>query len=121
MTSRQNSPRPCRRRTSPSSPGTCSRCSTSAQRPYSRTPALASTTSLSTPVFRDPGISVPLLRAGFVQFGRPATGSYDPVCFDLNRNSKDGECPVVRLDHEVALMQERVQVVADLSDSFWSL
>jgi hypothetical protein len=25
------------------------------------------------------------------------------------------------LHHEVALMQERVQVVADLSDSFWSL
>jgi hypothetical protein len=72
-------------------------------------------------VFRDPGIYVPLFRAGFVQFGRPVTGSYDPVCFDLNRNSKDGECPVVRLDHEVALMQERVQVVADLSDSFWSL
>jgi len=34
-------------------------------------------------VFRDQGIWTPLLGAGFVQFGRPSTGSYDPVCFDL--------------------------------------
>jgi hypothetical protein len=72
-------------------------------------------------VFRDRGIYVPLLRAGFVQFGRPATGSYDPVCFDLNRKAEDGECPVVLLDHEAALMQGRAEVVTELADSFLSL
>lgn len=72
-------------------------------------------------VFRDPGIHAPLLAAGFVQFGRPSTGRYDPVCFDLNRRTNGGECPVVQLDHEAALMLGQVRVVAELAPDFLSL
>jgi hypothetical protein len=72
-------------------------------------------------IFRDRAIYTPLLQAGFVQFGRPAAGSYDPVCFDLNRKTRDQECPVVRLDHEAALMEGRATVVEEVADSFLAL
>ena len=36
---------------------------------------------------------------GFVQIGRPASGSYDAVCFDFRQRSKSGEAELVRLDH----------------------
>ena len=51
-----------------------------------------------------------LSAAGYVQFGNPDCGSYDPVCFDLNR--WQGEQPIVRLDHEAALQFGRVVVEA---------
>lgn len=72
-------------------------------------------------VFRDSRIWTPLLTAGFAQFGRPADGSYDPVAFDLNRRTNMGESAVVRLDHEAALMHQRVEVVAELAPSFLAL
>ncbi|GAO01228.1 SMI1/KNR4 family protein [Anaeromyxobacter sp. PSR-1] len=71
--------------------------------------------------FWDEHLSTPLLAAGFVQFGRPSGGSYDPVCFDLNKTTNAGECPVVQLDHEAALMGGKVQVVADIAPSFMAL
>ncbi len=71
--------------------------------------------------FWDEHLSTPLLAAGFVQFGRPSTGSYDPVCFDLDRRTNAGECRVVQLDHEAALMGGRAQVVAELAPSFLAL
>jgi hypothetical protein len=73
---------------------------------------------LGTAVFCDRHLSTPLLAAGFVQFGR---GGYDPICFDLNRTKNDGESPVVQFDHEVVLMEERVQVLAEVADSFLAL
>lgn len=71
-------------------------------------------------VFYDPHLCAPLLAAGLVQFGR-AAGSYDPVCFDLNRRANSGESPVIHLDHEEALVHERVEVVAELAPSFLAL
>lgn len=71
--------------------------------------------------FWDEHLSGPLLAAGFVQFGRPSGGSYDQVCFDLNKRTNAGECPVVQLDHEEALMGGRVQVVANFAPSFLAL
>ncbi|HEX9399634.1 MAG TPA: hypothetical protein VF912_05950 [Anaeromyxobacter sp.] len=72
-------------------------------------------------MFRDRFLHTPLLAAGFVQFGRPDTVNYDPVCFDFNRRTNDGECPVVQLDHKAALISGRVQVVAELAKSFLAL
>jgi hypothetical protein len=71
--------------------------------------------------FWDKHLSGPLLASGFVQFGRPSGGSYDPVCFDLNNRTNAGECPVVQLDHEAALVGWKVQVVAELAPSFLAL
>lgn len=71
--------------------------------------------------FRDRALATPLLASGFVQFGRRDAANYDPICFDLNRRSNSGECPIVHLDHEAALMQQRVEVVAELAPSFSEL
>ncbi len=70
-------------------------------------------------MFRDRFLHTPLLAAGFVQFGRPDT--VNAVCFDFNRRTNDGECPVVQLDHKAALISGRVQVVAELAKSFLAL
>lgn len=76
---------------------------------------------LAVAMFRDPGIHAPLLAAGFVQFGRRSSGSYDPVCFDLNRMTNEGECPVVQVDHEAALMLGQAKVLSEVANSFLSL
>jgi hypothetical protein len=76
---------------------------------------------LAQAVFWDRHLCTPLLGAGFVQFGRIAGGGYDPVCFDLNRRANSGECPIIHLDHEAALMDQRVEVVAELAPSFLGL
>ena len=57
--------------------------------------------------FRDPYMSPWLLAHQLVQFGRPFTGSYDPVCFDFADGS--AEPSVIRLDHE-DILQERKRV-----------
>jgi len=72
-------------------------------------------------VFWDQHLSAPLLAAGLLQFGRPSTGSYDPVCFDLKARTNAEECPVVQVDHEAALVRERVKVVSQLAPSFLAL
>jgi hypothetical protein len=46
---------------------------------------------------------------------------YDPVCFDLNKRSPDGDCAIVKVDHEEALSHERFRIVAVLADSFREL
>ena len=55
--------------------------------------------------FCDPYISPWLLAHQLVQFGRPFTGSYDPVCFDFAEGS--AEPKVVCLDHEDILQQRK--------------
>lgn len=71
--------------------------------------------------FRDRFLATPLLASGFVQLGRRDAANYDPICFDLNRRTNSGECSIVHLDHEAALMQQRVEVVAELAPSFLEL
>jgi hypothetical protein len=58
---------------------------------------------------------------GFVQFGKGPDVNYDPVCFDLNERSPDGDCAIVRLDHEEILIRERIRIVAKVADSFRQL
>ena len=77
----------------------------------------ASPLELSTAGFADVGLSRVLLREGFVQFGRYCD-RYDPVCFDLKKRRGGGECPVVYLDHEAALIGGRAEVLGQISDSF---
>lgn len=72
-------------------------------------------------VLRDAALSSTLLGAGFLQFGRAGGGRYDPVCFDTRRRLKDGDCPVVCLDHEDALCDQRIRLIAELQPSFRTL
>jgi hypothetical protein len=57
----------------------------------------------------------------FAQFGRGPDVDYDPVCFDLNARGSDGDCAIVKLDHEDILIRERIRVVAEVADSFRQL
>jgi hypothetical protein len=70
---------------------------------------------------RDPMMWCVLTSHGYVEFGKGAEPSYDAICFDLNRRLPDGDCPVVRLDHEEILVRERIQVRWDVADSFRGL
>jgi hypothetical protein len=70
---------------------------------------------------RDPILSSVLRANALVQIGRPESGSYDPICFDLRARTKDGEAGIVRLDHEEILINASVQVVATVASSFLEL
>jgi hypothetical protein len=72
-------------------------------------------------VFRDATLASVTQRNGFVQIGRPADLSYDPVCFDLRARTKSGEAPLVRLDHEQILINGRIEIAAQVSDSLLAL
>lgn len=67
---------------------------------------------------KDPGLWDALLPAGYIQFGKGPDIDYDPVCFDTKSQSRNGECRIVKIDHEEILCNYRVKVVAELSPSF---
>lgn len=69
----------------------------------------------------DKGLWDELAPSGYIQFGRGAGGSYDPVCFDTRQRRQDGDCRVVQIDHEEILCNYRIKEVAELADSFRSI
>jgi hypothetical protein len=70
---------------------------------------------------KDPVLSSVSRRSGFLQIGRPASGAYDPICFDLRSRSKTGEAAIVRLDHEAILIGNSIRILAKAADSFLEL
>jgi hypothetical protein len=58
-------------------------------------------------------------RAKLLQFGRPATGSYDPICFDLRASHH--EPTIVQLDHEAILIKDRIALVRQIAPGFIAL
>ena len=62
-----------------------------------------------------------LLPAGYIQFGKGPDMDYDPVCFDIKSRKKNGECRIVKIDHEEILCNNRVKLVAELAPSFREL
>ncbi len=52
--------------------------------------------------FKDSGLTPTLHKNGFLQFGLPYEGNYDPICFDMKR-LKHNDAPIVQLDHEQIL------------------
>ena len=62
-----------------------------------------------------------LCGAGFAPFGRPATGSYDRVCFDLRNVRRPLEAPVVVMDHEAILSYNQIPKPCKLADGFLGL
>lgn len=69
----------------------------------------------------DPVFVEVLFPLGFLPFGKASGGSYDPVCFDLHRRNADGDCPVVRVEHEAVLCDGRIGDRWELADSFRTL
>ena len=70
---------------------------------------------------RDSVLTSVLFPNGLLPFGRASGGNYDPICFDTRRRLRDGDCPVVRLDHEEILCHLRIGRVVDASESFRAL
>jgi hypothetical protein len=77
---------------------------------------------LAARIFADRALSMVLLRSGYLQVGMSVDGAfYDPVCFDTRSRRGGGECPLVRVDHEAALTQDRISVVREVAPSFLHL
>lgn len=70
-------------------------------------------------IFRDRAIAHTTLKNGYIQFARPDTGSYDPICFDAKKSVANREFGIVRLDHEQMLCNDRIKVVEKVADSFF--
>jgi hypothetical protein len=68
-------------------------------------------------VLRDKHLFPTLLQNRFVEFGKAAGGSYDPVCFDLSRTTNH-DCPVVRIDHESVLIDGKPKIIAEMARTF---
>jgi hypothetical protein len=73
---------------------------------------------LTNAVFTDRAIVEVTHNAGYIQFARPADGSYDPICFDKRVRAGNQECPIVRLDHEAILIASRIVVGETIAKSF---
>ena len=66
-------------------------------------------------------LSEVLIPAGYVQIGRPDTGNFDAICFDLNHQAQNREHQVVQVDHEEILCNWKVRVARNLWPSFVKL
>jgi hypothetical protein len=62
-----------------------------------------------------------LLRSGHIPFGKGPDVDYDPICFDIGSRKKNGDCRIVKIDHEQILCNDRVKVIAELAPSFEQL
>jgi hypothetical protein len=72
-------------------------------------------------ISKDPALWASLLAAGYMQFAKGPDMDYDPVCFDIKSRQKNGECRIVKIDHEEILCNNRVRLVAELAPSFREL
>jgi hypothetical protein len=72
-------------------------------------------------ISHDPWLWAALIPAGFIRFGKGPDMDYDPVCFDIRSRRKNGDCRVVKIDHEEILCKNRIKVVSELSRGFEEL
>ena len=62
-----------------------------------------------------------LIRSGFIPFAKGPDMDYDRVCFDIGARKKSGDYRIVKIDHEAALCNSRLKIVAELSPTFRDL
>jgi len=62
-----------------------------------------------------------LIPAGYVQIGRPDSGKFDAICFDLNQHAHNREYRLVQVDHENILCNWKVRVTGERWPSFIKL
>lgn len=87
---------------------------------FGNTPEGTDEYELRVRMFADPYMSPFLLNHGYLQFGSPDTGSYDPICFDMNRRC-GSDHPIVRIDHEEILCHDRIRASQEIASSFRAL
>lgn len=67
-------------------------------------------------VFSDKYLYPTLFANGLIEFGKAGHCAYDPICFD--RKLGKMECPIVQIDHEEVLINERIKVIKEIAPSF---
>lgn len=72
-------------------------------------------------ISNDKSLSSFLLRSGYIPFGKGPDIDYDQVCFEVKTRQKNGECRIVKIDHEEVLCHERLKIVNEIAPSFRSL
>lgn len=72
-------------------------------------------------LFSDKTLTAGLLSAGFVPFGRPTSGHYDRICFDVCGRARAFDAPVVRVDHEAILSFNKMPRPKTISESLVSM
>ena len=77
--------------------------------------------TLLSKITKDPILANVLFPLGLIQFGRAPGGNYDPICFDTRRRHADGDTPIVRIEHEAILCDDRLGESRELAPSFRSL
>jgi hypothetical protein len=78
-------------------------------------------TGLLAQISKDPAFWNTLRGAGYIQFGNGPDIDYDPVCFDLSARKKNGDCRIVKIDHEEILCNNRLKVVSEIASTFEDL
>jgi hypothetical protein len=68
-------------------------------------------------MLKDHNLNATLHKNGFLEFGKPKGGHYDPICFAMQHRN-EGDAPVVQLDHEEILIRNRIRVVKEIAPSF---
>jgi hypothetical protein len=68
----------------------------------------------------DPAIFDGLAAQGFVPFAKGPDLRHDPICFALARR-RNGDCPIVRFDHEAILTRGKPGPAIAVADSFREL
>jgi hypothetical protein len=74
-----------------------------------------------TDLFADKILTRELVDSGFLPFGRPATGSYDRICFDVRGVKNPDDAPVVLMDHEAILSHNRTPKPERIADGLMDL
>lgn len=72
-------------------------------------------------ILEDKILTQMLEEAGFLPFGRPATGSYDRICFDVRGVKNPHDAPIVLMDHEAILSRNRLPRPKLLADGLMEL
>jgi hypothetical protein len=71
-------------------------------------PPEASLASLISKITADQLLLRVLFPLGLIPFGKASHDNYDPICFDTARRRADGDCPVVQIEHESVLCDDRI-------------
>mgnify|MGYP001561953277 CR=1 FL=1 len=72
-------------------------------------------------IYYDERISSVLIPSGYVQFGKAPDLDYDPICFDMNARQSDGDCRIIRFEHDELLCNGRIGIFREVAKSFRDL
>ncbi len=72
-----------------------------------------------TEVFADRAMSPFLLENRLIHFAKSGDWQYDPVCLDARQSAHRREFPVIRVDGEEILCNNRLRIMDEIAPSFF--